>query len=725
MNRPRHATATPTAPPVSAALGLFHVGVALALTHLAVSLELGVTLSQHGALVKSLVLFIFPLALAFLGIGGALEQARWPQSRPSRPMRVAGLALLLFVIVTLKVSFLAAPKATLWLPSILHLVTLGGWYLGLGAALAPLLREVRSAGTRWVGAAWAAHMLGLMLGYLVVDPLITHVGVNAILVATGASFLLLPRAGTLVLAAFLALSAATDLDWRIEEWRDLSALEAAQPEGLKDTKWGLSQHLTEALANPIHHGWSRHAQVRLVDGAEVGSSTSAFYNLRHQWKIQDGADRLHRLRQGVYAGLRPGAPTMIIGIGGGRGLQAFPFPLHKGVLAVERDGEVVRALRDLRPDLNDYLFQTVTVLAGDGRAHAERHPGGLDALVIESGRFQAATSLLPASSPMYLYTREALAMYLSRLGPDGLLLMDFSRVWSAHSAYVPTQVAETMRELQAQFTVMRDEKLGRVCIVACLSPGCLERRTAQALGFPGEEWDPTSFGPSSSYRLTDHTPFTAYATMLPAHRAILHGAVGATALLALLLVGLVARRSRPTSGPNPAHFFALIGAAHTAVHLASFYAYRSLFGDSILTITVVIVILAGHGAIGSALSTGLSARLLQPWARCLATTGLIALHLGLLATIPFEEPSLLLRTAYATLALAPGGILMGTFFPLGLVRTGHPMVGRALLADSIGVLAGYCLLYLVFLPWGWPAFAMVGAGLYIAAAAALPRPSIS
>jgi hypothetical protein len=531
-----------------------------------------------------------------------------------------------------------------------------------------------------------------------------------------------------VLAYFLALSVATDLDWRIEEWRDLSRLEASwnSPDwsGKVDGKWDRSQKLAEALAHPIHHGWSRHAQVRLVSGVE-GASTAAFYNLRHQWDIQAGPDRLHHLRQGSYAGLRPGAPTMIIGIGGGRGLQAFPFPLHKGVLAVERDGEVVRALRDLRPDLNDYLFQTVTVLAGDGRAHAERHPGGLDALVIESGRFQAATSLLPASSPMYLYTREALAMYLSRLGPDGLLLMDFSRVWSAHSAYVPTQVAETMRELQAQFTVMRDEKLGRVCIVACLSPGCLERRTAQALGFPGEEWDPTSFGPSSSYRLTDHTPFTAYATMLPAHRAILHGAVGATALLALLLVGLVARRSRPTSGPNPAHFFALIGAAHTAVHLASFYAYRSFFGDSILTITVVIVILAGHGAIGSALSTGLPARLLGPRARCLATTGLIALHLGLLATIPFEEPSLLIRAAYATLALAPGGILMGTFFPLGLVRTGHPMIGRALLSDSIGVLAGYCLLYLVFLPWGWPAFAMVGAGLYIAAAAALPRPSIS
>jgi hypothetical protein len=197
------------------------------------------------------------------------------------------------------------------------------------------------------------------------------------------------------------------------------------------------------------------------------------------------------------------------------------------------------------------------------------------------------------------------------------------------------------------------------------------------------------------------------------------------ALFALGFAGLVARRSRPAAGPNPAHFFFLIGAAHTAVHLASFYAYRSLFGDSILTITVVIVILAGHGAIGSALSAKLPARTLTPRFRCLATAAVLALHLGLLRTIPFSEPSLLLRSLYAIAALAPGGLLMGTFFPLGIARSSKDFIGRALLTDSFGVLAGYCLLYLVFLPWGWPAFAAASLAIYVMAAAALPRSTLS
>jgi len=103
------------------------------------------------------------------------------------------------------------------------------------------------------------------------------------------------------------------------------------------------------------------------------------------------------------------------------------------------------------------------------------------------------------------------------------------------------------------------------------------------------------------------------------------------------------------------------------------------------------------------------------------TAGAMVLHVVLLFFVPFEEPSTVVREVFAALALLPGGVLMGALFPLGIARVPECAVGASLLADALGTLVGYTLLFVVFLPLGWPAFAATSALCYLVAAALVPR----
>jgi hypothetical protein len=120
---------------------------------------------------------------------------------------------------------------------------------------------------------------------------------------------------------------------------------------------------------------------------------------------------------GQALGELPRATTGRIGvIGLGAGSMACYRP--RATTFYEIDPTVVRIARDDR--LFTYLRDCpARVVLGDGRQSLEREPpGGLGVLAVDAFNSDAI--------PVHLLTREALALYLSRVGPHGALMFHIS-----------------------------------------------------------------------------------------------------------------------------------------------------------------------------------------------------------------------------------------------------------------------------------------------------------
>src|SRR4051812_28490706 len=115
---------------------------------------------------------------------------------------------------------------------------------------------------------------------------------------------------------------------------------------------------------------------------------------------------------------RPAARTAIVGLGAG-GMACYARPGERWTF-YEIDPTVARIARD--PRLFTYLRDCpgrYDVKLGDGRKSLERaRPGEYGLITIDAFTSDAV--------PVHLLTREAIALYLRRLRPDGLLLFNIS-----------------------------------------------------------------------------------------------------------------------------------------------------------------------------------------------------------------------------------------------------------------------------------------------------------
>ncbi|RME21367.1 MAG: hypothetical protein D6798_18315 [Deltaproteobacteria bacterium] len=208
-----------------AGVALFHLGLVLAIAHVTVALEIGVTLSSQGSLVKSLVLLLYPVAVAMLGFGAALDRIVLRSDDPGPPLRASGAFLLLFLAVTLRLNFLSLDPTAQLVAAAAHFLVLGGWFLCAGVALARLVRVARMAGGHRTGALWATHQVGLVAGYLLQDLAVPVVGVNALHLVLALSLLLPTRLSLAALLGGCALAPMLDLDPGIDDLRDISVLQ--------------------------------------------------------------------------------------------------------------------------------------------------------------------------------------------------------------------------------------------------------------------------------------------------------------------------------------------------------------------------------------------------------------------------------------------------------------------------------------------------------------------
>ncbi len=701
---------------LAAAAALFLVGLAMGLSHLSISVQLGVTLSERPSLVQTLVMFVYPIAFSCMGLGAVLQQRFFPRVSAMLPMRLAGMSLCAFLAVTLRSSYLVTAPA---LGFALHGITLGAWFCLLGGAVAPLLALAHREGR--VGWIWAVHLAGIVLGYLGTNGVLVAVGANALIAVVGLSFLIVPRYGLAALALGLAIALPTQLDGRIEAFRSLAGIDGrreAKVSNASSRPWEATLALADEIREPAWMSWSRYSQFRLVRGDRVGTRYAGLYNFKLQWVVpHDGRDPRQSLapeRRQLYSLLPPDPELVIIGVGGGNGLRCLPDP-GPGVIAVERDPAVVTLFRDRHPEWNSGVFTAVTTVAADGRTIVERRDDPLDAVIIESARFQPIQAMRPAAAPLYLYTREAMELYVSRLEPDGMLLMGFTDVRNLRHNFVPEQVLIALEEAGIPHRALHSSERGSLNVIACRTPEALQDKL-ERLG-PGGfgSWDRPA-PDDDGFRLTDSRPFATWASLGSEGRTILFRVALAIFLACTLGAVLLAWRSgRGLTGWNNTPYFFVIGVAYALMEIATFYRYRAFFGDEILTILRIIATFIAFAAIGSALSSRLPAWVLRPAPRIVATVLLLAVHYAGLLLIPFEQPNPWLRELFTLLFLLPGGLMMGVFFPLGIASGPRRLIGNAILADALGTLAGFSLLYLVYVPLGSWVFWGVAAAAYLGA----------
>jgi hypothetical protein len=697
----------------------FLTGVVMGGVHLALSLELALSASLYRTMVRTLILMLYPAALALTGLGSYL-QARRPELGSERGLRAAGALLVMFLGLVLVAPISGVMGWDLLLLGSVVLVTLGGWYLLLGAVITRSLQRLRDQGHVSLG--WGVHLAGLMVGYGLSEPLVVAVGANAAILLTGLALVAGGRQVLPLWALLQALGIWLPIDQVIEDYRRTEVLLPEAPE--------TNDRDGEAMAQPEildtdWMGWSRRSQVRLVRLTERRGGRQQFrvlYNFANQYRVDpegvaQGQEAAATNRRGrAYKPLDGADRVLLIGAGSGRGLLSLPVELDKDVHAVERNPAAMRLFRDVAPQLNGRLYHRVSAHASDGRTVVERLPGGWDGVVVESSLYHPAHLLLPASAPYFHQTAEAYVVMRDRLAPGGLIIQEYNRTTTArHRKDMAWRARSALIEADMEVRVLSSGPMMNLYVYACAEAGCGDALQERMELDDGDRWvNPKT--DRNQPALRDDQPFMTWFILSRGEQIFL---IGLAAIFLLIASGLALRERRTANGAgdwrNASIFVALVGTGHMALQLHAFHLARTLLDDSVRTVLICIVAFLFWGALGS-LGAERWRRLLTPTTAVAGAAGLLALHWFGLAHLPFAVDTEWIRWAAMALATAPGGLLMGALLPLGLRRASPRQLHGLIAVDAAGTLAGYALVYPVMLPLGATALGVVAVATYLVAA---------
>jgi len=706
--------AWPRQSPSLAFLGLAGIGVAIGLMHLPLSLQLSITMTYQTSTIRTLVMLLYPIAMALTGLGAVLAMKRPGWAGPGI-LRVAGMALCVLLFASLRLNFLTHNLTVLVGAWVAHLSAIGLWYVSLGAGQTVFLAWIRRSRPELVGPAWGVHLVGLMVGYLLSEASVVHVGANAVLLGGALALMALPRASLLALLPVLFLFRGLDVDVLLEDFRAFDDRMRVNDDSDPNWKSQRSRKVRKSAPEREYLGWSRFGQVQVF---EANERIATHYNLKHQHEFRPteresgkddaggsrakrgrkrrGGQRTH-IRQALYALFPPEAQVVMVGVGSGRSLLLLTQ--GPSITAVERDPAAAHFFAAVRPELNGGVFTDGVLVVADGRFALETLQEPVDGIILESSHYQPSQALLPATPTHYLHTEEAIESYLNNLTPSGVLIAEFTRVGEARShQYVPVHVVATLQKLGASFTVFRSGTLETVTIVASYSEAATEPFVAALDRMDAEQvtkgWNPAWDRKQNA--LTDDQPFAGWQTFDARPRTFILASGGGLMLLTMLVAGVMRRRARNHAW-NATTWFFVLGYAHTGLQLHAFHAWRTYFGDQLITVLWLIVAFLAYGAVGSALVEPI--RALSKRRQLLLTALLLFAHVALMAGLPFSS-SAWIRWLYAALALLPGGLLMGFWLPLGLRRADTGGLGVWLAADALGTLAGAGAIYLLMVPLG-------------------------
>ncbi|WP_437972328.1 hypothetical protein WMF04_24885 [Sorangium sp. So ce260] len=461
----------------------------------------------------------------------------------------------------------------------------------------------------------------------------------------------------------------------------------------------------------------------------------------------------------AYALHKDEGPALVVGAGGGRDVRAALKAGQKDVYAVEGDRGVVEVMRGRYAAFNGHLFDKpeVHLVEGDGRSFARRAPLLFRNIVIPSAETaEASTSGALALSESRLHTVEGVGDFLSRLTPEGTLVLsradvDFDRLLSlAAAALRRAGAADPKDHLFACSAAQRTALLARRTPLArqdveALRRHCRRHKFSEAFapdrpGTPIRELIVEAAGaraPEVEADLappTDDRPFFSYS--VPARRlpavlgdlgALRAEQAGLCALAALLAVGaglfalvallpvLAARVGRlrrgaaaldaataasaasPPPPPPPRaralFFFAAIGAGFALVELAVFRHGLLLLDLPVHELPAVLVVLLVSAGVGGLLTARVAPDAATWTSARVAEVLVVAAVLAAVGLVPLARWSL-------GLAAFPRAVLaLAILVPFGLLAGALAPLGVKLVASISPAL----------LPWCWSLCALAGA----------------
>jgi hypothetical protein len=422
------------APRIRSYAAIALVSCAVLLYEITITRVLSVVLWYHFAFLA--------ISLAMLGLGAP---GVWFTLRKPGPGSLEKALLLSAVMMPASIVLLL--KGSEWVPRVcgvlpgvaafvnpqmlLVIICLLAPMLCLGSAVCLLLMQATG---RDVGRMYAADLLGATAGALLVVPLMDSMSTPHIVAAAGmlplAAALLVTRRpgwGTAVAAATLLAC----LGFR-EPLRLRIAKSYVEPDNLLYVKWTPTARITI------------HPNIFYVKDPKAGFGWGMGWNyepkpLEQLWIEQDAsagtpithlettpADLSHLFFDVTSIGYQLRRPdrVCVVGAGGGRDILAALKAGAAHVDAVELNAHIVDALsgpfRTFSGDV--YHLPGVHAVVGEGRSFLTHSSGNYDFIQISLIDSWAATAAGAfALSENYLYTVEALRLYLRRTSPEGIV----------------------------------------------------------------------------------------------------------------------------------------------------------------------------------------------------------------------------------------------------------------------------------------------------------------
>jgi predicted membrane-bound spermidine synthase len=641
---------------------------------------------------------VIAVVIASYGIGAALSPliGRFGESRA---LAALGGALTIYLIALLVAGlWWLEPQLSASAVDAVELLVLGGLvappFVICGMVVAHLATGVQRHSPQRIGAFVGLSLVGTIAGVVLSHHYAQWVGVNSLMVlaATCALPLLMDRA--IIACALAAMVTALPLEPWIEDQRE------ARPDFFGPVQLENTER--------VFSGWSPHQKVDLYtfeDEVLLGC-----YNGFWQWWVAARTD--HPNASPGYAVLYDadwiaGRDVLVIGSGAGMGLLHLEASRPRSITAVELDPLVVELSRERFAAFNDRIYDRVEVFAMDGRSFLEATDQEFDVIIYEGSFLTAAHPKVAVSAENYLYTVEGIAAALKRLRPDGLGIVTY-----AGSPRVFARVRVAIEQRGASVAALR--------VVASDTlwpdmPALIFGRDAERVdqAFERVLADEARarvelYGRNEIHAepITDARPFL-YAGASGELRP-LGWMIGGCALA--LLFGM--RRSKRRR--IRAYYF-LIGTAFMLAQYGIVSTFRSFLGDPVTTAYSIVLLLLGGMAFGSA---RLSAFLNWPRQKQRICVG-VALMVSAAALwwLPLDLgfTPVALRLLIATIAVAPVGVLLGIFFPLGLRGQPPESVATAYLYDALGTVAGFLLFCVVSIQLGIAAAFAAGALAYTAA----------
>ncbi len=669
------------------------VSCAVLIYEIAITRILSVVLWYHFAFLS------VSLAMLALGAPGVWFTIRKPTATTlENVLVVGGLALPASTVVLFAGSEHVGRETTAQLLLVIACVLAPLMFLGAAVCLMLMRAEGRE-----IGRMYAADLLGATVGAFLVVPLLRVVptphlvaGVG-LLPLVGAALVARPLragiAGALVLACLLVPGPLV-----------LRVAKSDEPKDLLFTKWTPTARVTIfGIPKMRAFGWGMGSkyegepidQLWIEQDASAGTPITRLEGSPHELG--------HLLFDVTSAGYQARKPdrVCVIGAGGGRDVLTALASGATDVDAVELNGAVVDALsgpfRAFSGDV--YHLPGVHAVVGEGRSFLTRSRGEYDFIQVSLVDTWAATAAgAYALSESYLYTVEALRLYLRKTSPTGVV--SISRWIAGDGQFEIARLAQVARAALAaegitdapdHVALMSAGRIGTFLIsrtpwaapkLASLDAiaaerGFVRRPTASLMAgdVAAYERDGLDMSPS-----TDDRPF--FFQMVSVLGGAKEGASlsineRSVVLLRKLLVVMAAlnvlfffvplalkKQKRPPFGQGA--YFSCIGIAFMLVELPSAQRFVLYLGHPSFATTVVLTCLLLGAGVGSFVASRASDAAIRMHMMILpVAVVLLDVVVGSLFAATLGQ-SFAVRVALTAVTLVPIGYLMGVPLPAGM-----------------------------------------------------------